>query len=494
MARLFDEGRFDEAGVLFDTHRGRTAPIRAALLRAKLLLRTRERHQAISLLNTLRPAKTDDRVTLEMLLGEAYAVTNDYGAADEHFAAALELARTTDDSELVAAVGFRIGRRHVMSNDPATARSGLTIARCGQTLDARLDALHLESWILGREMRAQDQARTLMKLLRSIDPNSERHMEHRAVATYTLAARARETFVPEAIALVEAQLAGAPWPKDFEVARFQATKALGWTRALQGDYFNAFRYLKQSAATTSDPGWRTVALCDRAYLALTRGERTWFRQELSDAEESARTIPWDRRDDESVVALLLLAELMAPVNAALASGYLARFRSLGAVKDPLSLFSKDERYQAMIDYSTGVVDLHLGDRKLAVERLAAALRLYDRIGYEWRAARCALRLYEATKKPAFLDAARDKLNNYMNSWLADELRAFKYAEARGTGLSPMRDKVFRLLCEGKSNVEISGVLGITVSTVANHAKAVLKAFGVNSRHALLAEARRRSLI
>jgi DNA-binding NarL/FixJ family response regulator len=64
----------------------------------------------------------------------------------------------------------------------------------------------------------------------------------------------------------------------------------------------------------------------------------------------------------------------------------------------------------------------------------------------------------------------------------------------------MRERVFRLLCEDTSNVGIASALGITVSpgitvsTVANHAKAVLKAFRVSSRHALIAEAIRRGVL
>lgn len=58
----------------------------------------------------------------------------------------------------------------------------------------------------------------------------------------------------------------------------------------------------------------------------------------------------------------------------------------------------------------------------------------------------------------------------------------------------MRDRVFHLLCEGERNVELDSQLELAVSTVANHSKAILKAFGVSSRHALLAEAIRRGII
>jgi len=43
-------------------------------------------------------------------------------------------------------------------------------------------------------------------------------------------------------------------------------------------------------------------------------------------------------------------------------------------------------------------------------------------------------------------------------------------------------------------VEIARELGRSEFTVANHAKAVLKAFGVRSRSALIAEAMKRGLV
>jgi len=504
MARLFDEGRFLEAAALFDENsRAQVPKLDESFLRARLYLREAHmEHRAISLLNGVKTSKQNrDFVEREMLLGEAYAVaearafTKDFRAADERFKAAMSAATDIADPELLAQVAYRLGRRHaVAANEPQKAREALALARGGSSLESRLDAQHLESWILSREGRVRDQARILSELLRSIDPNSPRHMEHRARATQTLAAIAREAFLPEAIPLVERHLGGVPWPDDFRVARFQATKAIAWAKALQGDYFNAFRYLKQSATVAPDDAWRAVALSDRAYLAHVRGEQTWFRQELSDAQEAAEAADWIRREDESPVALLLLAELLAPFNAAEASGYLTQFRALGEIQNSRSLLRDDERFQALVDYSTGVVDMHLGNRKLAVSRLQSAMRTYERVGFEWRAARAALRLFDATKKNSFLTLAEGWLRHYPASWLVDELRARRTSKAVETGLSPMRDRVFRLLCEGKSNIEIAAQLGLSVSTIANHAKAVLSAFDVRSRHALVAEAMRRGII
>lgn len=494
MAELFDEGQYNEAAALYQrAAQGKSTPNAATFLRARIAMR-QSPHEAPEILNGVRTTKNSaDFARQQMLLGEASASTDDFLGADEHLTSALAVAESLGDQALLAEVGYHIGRRHVMTADASLAREGLALARTGKSLESRLDALHLESWILSREGRLREQARVLTELLGSIDPRSPRHMEHRARASQTLAAIARELFLPEALPLVERQLSGAAWAEPFMSALFQTTKSIAWAKALQGDYFNAFRFLKRSAEVAPDEAWRATVLCDRAYLARVRNEELWFRQELFDAAEIVERVDWESRQDESTIALLLLAELTAPLNAAQASSYLARFRGLGDIRNARSLIRRDRRFEALVAYSTGVVDLYLGNSKLATTRLGSALKIYDGIGYEWRTARCALRLFEATKKAPYLDVAEKGLQHYPNSWLAEELRGRRTAKPP-IDLPPMQKRIFGYLCEGLSNEEIAMKLGRSKSTVANHAKAVLKTFGVSSRSALIADAMRRGLL
>ena len=258
MADLFDEGRYSGAADLYDSQARGSIPLRVSLLRARIHMRkSGEGYKAVALLNHLRTAKSGaDYARVQMLLGEAYTVTGDERSADSRLEAALKSARATTDPNLIADVAYRIGRRFaVTGNEPERAREYLQLVRQGQSTETKLNALHLESWILGREARTRDQARVLMELLRSLDMRDSKHMEHRIRATQTLAALARELYIPEALPVVERHLELVPWPPDFEIARFQTTKAIGWAKALQGDYFNAFRFLKQSTASTPDAAW-----------------------------------------------------------------------------------------------------------------------------------------------------------------------------------------------------------------------------------------------
>jgi DNA-binding CsgD family transcriptional regulator len=366
-------------------------------------------------------------------------------------------------------------------------------ARVGHSVESRLNALHLESYILSREERLRDQARVLVEMLRSIDPSSPGHMEHRAWATHSLAALTRELYLPGMIPDVERQLGGAPWPDEFAVNRFQTLKALGWAKALLGDSLSAFRYLKNGAeqAPGKAPAWRVMAYCDRAYLARSLRQDLWARHELAEAEEIAEHIDWKPLPGEETVALLLLAELFAPVDAAKASVYLARFKEMGAFKSPLSLLRDDPRRQALVDYSTAVVESGLGNAARALKLLDSAYKIYARMGYEWRAGRCALVQYRIKPNPNYLASARDKLRHYGASWLGEEFRKMSGSDA--VSLAPMPLQVFRLLCDGRSTEEIARAINRSEFTVRNHIKALLKTFKVGSRSALVAEAARRGL-
>lgn len=292
----------------------------------------------------------------------------------------------------------------------------------------------------------------------------------------------------------EWQLARASWEKDPELIGFLTMKALAWAKALQGDYFSTFRYLKQCVMDAPNDAWRTMVLCERAYFAHARGENIWYRQELSDAEEIAEAVDWERLDDESVVTLLLLAQLTGQISPDKGSRYLARFQGLRTIKSARSPLGEDRLFQALVDFSIGVVETHLRNNKSAATHLNAAMKTYQTGELGWRAARCALRLFDLKRKPAYLELAERGLRDYPKSWLADDLRHCRARNPRFYGLSPMQDRVFRLLCEGMNNGEIASQLGIAAATAANHAKAVLKAFGVSSRHALLAETMRRGII
>jgi DNA-binding CsgD family transcriptional regulator len=446
---------------------------------------------ALRLLIRLSTSKRAEQVQRDALLTEAFARTRDFKSADERLQMALKTARELGDEELLSLVGYRAVRRHLQAEDPCEARKYLDLTRAGRSVAARVYAAYAETLILPYEERVHDQAERLIELLRSLDPNGNEFVEIRAWSTHTLAALARELYVPAAIPEVERQLGGSPWPEDFAPNLFQALRALGWAKALQGDYFNAFRHLKLASEVTDTTAWKVVAACDRSYLARSVGEHRWSRVELDEAERLALQAPWHATLAEERIGLLQLAELFGNLDTARSAMYLARYRELGDIKSPL-YYRHDGRRYAYAQYSTGVVELALGNKKRGLAELGEARSVFERFGYDFRIARCLAEEYKATGNAALLPMIEEKLRNYQQSWLVGEMRA-SLASPR-PALPPKQQRVFEELCLGKSTSEIARSLERSEWTISNHIKEIFKTFGVKSRSALLAKAISQGLI
>jgi DNA-binding CsgD family transcriptional regulator len=490
--RAFTEGRYRDAAHIYDLSAGPSERIDVTIRAAQAHLRFDPPKALRLLLNLKIPAsKGREQIERDALLGAAFTRTNDFESADNRLSAALDAARRLKDAELVAMVGYRFVRRHLQAEDPATARRALELARKGQSPKARIYALHAEALILSYEERVKDQADRLVELLRSIDPQTTDFINLRAWGTHSLAALARELYLPDAVAEIERQLGGIPWPADFDHNRFQALKALAWAKALQGDYFNAFRHLKAASEAADTTAWKVVAGCDRAYLARAFGEHRWSRVELDEAEQLANSVDWHATLYEERIGLLLLAELFGEIDTARAAMYLARYRELGEVKSPL-FYRRDARRNAFAQYSTGVVELGLGNKKRGLAELREARKVFERFGYDSRVARCLVDEYGATGDQELLPVIEEKLRNYRQSWLMTQLRT--RLDRPEVPLPPMQRKVFAEVCSGKSTAEIANTLGRSEYTISNHIKQIFKTFEVRSRSALVAEAVRRGLV
>ncbi|MHB8433586.1 MAG: helix-turn-helix transcriptional regulator [Candidatus Tyrphobacter sp.] len=484
IAASWDAGRFREAAATYDREAGKRPPPHAALFRARAYLKEDDAPAAIKLLDGIATSDPAIAARRDLFLASAHALVGHYDVADELFGAAYAAARLSSDRELANDVVYYRAQRYLFERRPDAARALLPEARTLHTVFAELRTLHLESFILDQEGMHHDQARVLMHVLSRIDPNSLAFVEIRAWATNTLATLARELYLPEALSEIERQLGGTQWPDDFDDRRFQTLKALGWACALRGDYFNAFRFLRLCSRKATSDAWRTVAAAERAELARCNGEPLWSRQELAEAEEYAAAVDWNAVRDEARVVLLLLAELFVPIDAAKASYYQARFNDAGAIAERNHHLTSDPRLGALAGYSAAIVNLATDHRKIAIDLLKKALATFGSHAYDWRAGRCALRLYEATREIAYLDAARELLRHYAHSWLGDELR--KLAE-RPVALPPMQARVLEQLRKGLSTAEIATVLGRSEFTIRNHIKLIFKAFQVNSRAALIAK-------
>ncbi len=484
MRRAFSEARFSDAAMIFDAHAKR-APVEAVLLRSRTYLKLLDNPGAIAMLTSLNPLseKAHEAERL-MLLGAANSRSNRFKESDDFFARA---AKSEAHLFFPAELPYLRGRRFLEERDLKRARAELRRVRALNSSDARLLGDLLECGLLSQEERYAETAKLLRNLLMFLETTPQTYIEESIHALRTLASLARELYDPAGWEFVKARAGIQQWTDDFRAHQFQTLKAVGWCCALQGDYFNGFRYLKMAGKIAPTNAWQAMTFLDRAYLARCIGEMQWAQDELSEAEELLRTVRWRETADVERVALILAAELYAPTDSSKAGSFLAEFSELRDSMDSVVLFRYDRRLIALADYAAGVANTYFGNRRAAMANLRAAWEVYDRIQYDWRAGRVALRLYELTKEVRWFECAREKLKNYPRSWLAKELQAGNPEPENLPKLTKAERRMLRMVYEGKSTREICDQTGLSHYTIQNHVNAVLKKFGVPNRAALMAE-------
>jgi len=493
MGRLFARARFREAGAAYDFAIGKGARPSpdAQLLRARIYLKHDENKAVAFLIRHESEVPNRLRGLWSLYLGVGFARMRDFQRADHHFSQADRKLRDASDR---ASLTYHMGRRLLLEGRTNEVWQRIEEMSCDRSLGTRIDRELLRSFTFGHQEQYFDEARSLIAAIASIGEKPEPHLERWFHAVENLAALGRELDFEEAASIAQAAVdRKIDWPDDFALQRFQALKAVGWTKALRGDTLGCFRYLRMAECVAPSDAFKTIVLLDRARFARLVGERTWAENEVAMAESLADDVDWNATTGDERVALLLLAESFAETNREKSRFFLARYSGLDKIRSPLHLFAFDHRLEAMAANVSGIVQLESGDPE-AEASLRRAWIVFDRIGYNWRAGRSALALYRATGKPRWLHLAEDKLESYPRSWLGEELQLATTGRRYHIALPPMQGKVFEMLCRQMSTEEIAKDLKLSPHTVRNHLKAVFRAYGVNNKAALIAEAARRGAL
>ena len=462
---------------------------RALLLRARAEMR-RAPADAIALLTKHAKLLTRarDRADGALREGAAFARLGDDAAASAKFKRATELA--PNDEAFASEIAMqRAGAAWIARKLDVAERlaKGVIETKGG---DVALDAYVILGASLASRGQVAQQGAVLLEARDFARRLPEAGVYQRAMIAASIGVLAREFASPALRDAAYADLTEIPWTDDLAYLRFTLSRAVAWRYALDGDEFNAFRNLKRAAEAAPSDGWRVMSSCDRAYFADAIGEPHWAEQELSDAQEIANRVSWSALDGEERFALSLLAERFSQRDPALALTYYARYKETGKRFAAILSSNDDRRVDAMESYSFGTVRRALGETAEAARLLKRSYKIYDAIGYDWRCGRAALELAALTGDKTWKDRAREKLAAYPNSWLArDPAKAAARPEpAEVALLTPAQRAVYDLLLLGRATSEIAAEQGRSEFTIRNHIKAILKAFAVNSRGALLARA------
>ncbi|HYL26708.1 MAG TPA: LuxR C-terminal-related transcriptional regulator [Candidatus Nitrosotalea sp.] len=492
MRNHYAKAEFNDSAAVYDAAvaDGEPTTFEDDILRARLLLRNDENRAVAFLIR--RPPKgkaSRQRGEWELLLGAGYSRMRDFERADHHFALAEHALKTAAER---AELTHKRGVRWMLDGRPDEAWRCVDEMSRDQSLTTKISREMLRSAIFSQEERYRDSADSLMKAIGHIGKSRERYLEYWFHAVQNLALLARELSFDDAAALARQEVdADVEWPADFDVQHFQALKAVGWCCALRGDMLGCFRYLRLAEKVVPSRAFGVILMLDRWFFARIMGEKNWASDEIAKAEDTAEDVDWNALSGDERVGLLMLAMATSQIDPERGRYYLARYKGLDKIRSPLLLFALDHRLEAMTAHAEGIVRL-AARASGAEEALRNAWVIFDRIGYDWRAALTAIRLFQVTKKDRWRHLAEDKLEAFPQSWLATEMRSFDVPKkADSVKLPPMQHKVFSMLCNKMTTAEIAEELALSQHTVRNHLKAVFRAYGVKNRASLVAEAAQR---
>jgi DNA-binding CsgD family transcriptional regulator/tetratricopeptide (TPR) repeat protein len=487
---VFDHDDFDSALKAADYERCRELiaagdTLEATLASARLAIRERRFVDIIGSLSDFPAATTAMRAERDVLLGAALGSTRDYVAGRRLIERALnDLAPgdpVYDEAFYQKAAIAWMQHEHREAEDAANVQLNSTDP------NNRARARILLSWIALRRGEVLRQVDELQKALDELDVAAEPDQYFRANALFTLALLCRELPLRDVAERVRSIFDAMPWTPGLQLARFQITRFIAAMEELEGNELAAFAGFKKAMRLAPSEHWSVLCFLDRALLAKNTGETAFAAEQLQEAHEIAQRLSWNDVTGEERSALLVLAELFAFENAAIAEQYLARFRSLGTTVIPLLSYGSDPRVRGFEAYSQGVAWLRLGDAQEGKAALTEAWDIFEDFNYAWRAALCALGLFEATRDQRWVRRAARKIDPWPRSWIARRVaEASSAAVVPLDRIPPAKREVLELVRAGRRNSEIAQVLGRSPHTVRNQLAQLFQTFHVKSRAELVA--------
>lgn len=478
--KSFTAADFDRCRALVAS--SRSAP--AILAGARLALRERRYVEVIGTLSDL--PKTSPRVQFarDVLLGAALALTRDYAGGSRLIERALS-ALSPPDLLYYDAIHYR-GLVAWMQLDYAKAEDAATTQLASPDPNHRARARILLSWVAVRRGEILRQVDELQRALDEIDAAEVPDQYQRASALLTLALLCHELPLGEIGERVRSLYDALPWSNGIRLEQFHVTRMLASGDELEGNELAAFAGFRKAARLAPSEHWSVLCYLDRALLARNTGEIAFASEQLQEAHDVAQRVSWNEATGEERCALLVLAQLFADEDPAITEQYLARFRTLASVI-PILAYGSDPRAKGFESYTQGVSWIRIGDIDEGKAALMQAWSVFEDFNYGWRAALCALALFNVTQDRRWIARAEHKIEPWPNSWIARRiLEATQRSTLRFDRVPPAKRQVLELVRAGRRNSEIASILGRSPNTVRNQLSELFQTFNVKTRSELVA--------
>ncbi|HTW85156.1 MAG TPA: hypothetical protein VMD91_13895 [Candidatus Sulfotelmatobacter sp.] len=359
---------------------------------------------------------------------------------------------------------------------------------------AAMCALMIRAWHHAGLGDLKSQIADLRLALAMIDLETEDALDVGVLATisHALARVAFETSDAVALADVRARFEQIEWSEGVRVERFQTLRIFGWDSFMCGRPGPAQWSFKEARQCAPSTAWEVMAHLDRAFVARIARNEPWALEELAEAVRLSHAVQWESTFNEERLALLTLATLTAPSNAARAQRYAATFAALGtdSVQATFAISHADRRARAFARYAQGQIDAVLGHLAAAERAFRDAYEIFVSIDYQFQAAMTSIALAEVTGEPSWREKAAAHAAHYPNSPLAQLPKTGAGLEpAMPATLSPLQKQVAHALAGGAEVGDLSRSLSRSIYTIERQIAAVYQAFGVKTRSEFLASAR-----
>lgn len=383
--------------------------------------------------------------------------------------------------------------RSWMRADHAQCLRYLRVAESSVDTNIRAYAISLRGWMHGARRQFSEQARCLILSTQTALACPEYDTGTVASNMQMLSALARELCLPDALQFVSRHAREIRWSSDLQIREYHTIRHLAWADALAGRYVNAIRQLMRAhELATDDDLLRAMSALDAAWIAFASAERVNAEAYLRAALDRMDSFQWSGRREEEAATLLLAAELCAGLDLSRATDLLATYDRVCVAMPPSVGAHHSAVFEPIESYARAVVLRANGSASSARKYAKAAYEQFAQMGYDWRAARCALFLYESGCGDSWLAAAKEQARHYPRSFIGTQIERIE-CDSRSepmARLTPRQREVVRRLIAGDTIDDVAASLNASRNTVKVHVKHIYSTLGVRNRAEFLNRVKR----
>jgi len=468
----------------------------AVLLKAETLLR-RDNAAALAWLAATNDLVATGEATFqrELLTARALGNVRNFNGAEERINRARALLEHVPGG--APKVAFQTARLKWFRREATPGDEDIALALTDPDPAARAAAFSVRAWSHAALGDYRAQIADLSEALRVAASAGYRcDVATLGTIVHSLARIAFEIADAEGMAVARAAYEGIRWTSDVRVHQFQTLRALGLDAFMRGEVARAQWLFRDASAVAPTPPFVALAHLDRSFVARIMHNEAWALDELDEAVRIARGVAWGQTFGEERIALVALATLLAPTNAAEAQRHAATYSMLGVESvSPMFALSQEKRAVAAETFALARIDQTLGNTESAERGCREAYAVYEPIEHHYQAMLIATTLKELTGDPHWTERALLHASHYPGCPIGNTTRQSNdRVDPVYQALTPLQRQIARAHWSGADAAALSAQFSRSRYTVEHQLAAIYDAFGVDAAGTLRNEAVRRGLV